>query len=113
MLPERCAQAGAPKLAASKGAKPREGYAEGFLAEVDARRNAAVEVLTNIREAEATAQEAEATKRALLERYGTGLQSDVHWFPLCCGEPSTRLPASGGRSSATAPCAPSEASTHP
>jgi hypothetical protein len=48
---------------------------------VDACKNAAVEELTNIREAEATVQEAEATKRAILEMYGTGLQSGVHWFP--------------------------------
>jgi hypothetical protein len=39
---------------------------------VDACKNAAAEELTNIRE---------ATKRAILEMYGTGLQSGVHWLP--------------------------------
>ena len=54
---------------------------DGFLAEVDARKNAAVEELAKIREAEATAQEAEVTKRAILDMYGTGLQNGVYWFP--------------------------------
>ena len=48
---------------------------------MDARKNATVEELAKIREAEATAQEAKVTKRAILDMYGTGLQNGVYWFP--------------------------------
>ena len=48
---------------------------------VDVRENAAVEESTNIRETAATAQEAEATKRATLETCGTGFKSGIHRFP--------------------------------
>jgi hypothetical protein len=48
---------------------------------VDVCKNAAVEKPTNIRETAATAQEAEATKRAILEACGTGIKSGIHWFP--------------------------------
>ncbi|MDP8947927.1 MAG: hypothetical protein M3N09_07500 [Actinomycetota bacterium] len=49
---------------------------------MDVRKNAAVEEPTDIRETAATAQEAEATKRATLEMCVTGFKSGIHWFPL-------------------------------